>query len=136
MATLLFCEDDPSIRRMIGIILRSGPHTVHFASNGEEGLALASQLQPNLVVTDVSMPGLDGYQLADAIRAQPMLAATRIVFLTASAQRAEVEEGYRHGAVGYLVKPFSPAHLRAKIGEYLGHPPPGREPGTSGHSPI
>ena len=127
MATLLVCEDDPTIRKMIGIILRSSPHVVHFASDGEEGLALAEQVRPDLVVSDVSMPGLDGYQLADAIRARPELAGTRIVFVTASARRPEVERGYRHGAAGYLVKPFSPARLRATIEEYLARPAPASE---------
>ena len=128
MATLLVCEDDPTIRKMIGIILRSSPHAVHFACDGEEGLALAEQVRPDLVVSDVSMPGLDGYQLADAIRARPELAGTRIVFVTASARRSEVEQGYRHGAVGYLLKPFRPTQLRATIEEYLARPAPDSVP--------
>ena len=135
MATLLICEDDPTIRRMVGVVLRKGPHVVHIASDGEEGLALAEQVVPDLVISDVSMPGLDGFQLADAIRARPALAETRIVFVTASAQRADVEEGFRHGAVGYLMKPFSPAELRAAIEDHLARPAPGAEarpppPGT------
>jgi CheY-like chemotaxis protein len=113
---------------MIGIILRSSPHTVQVATNGEEGLALAEQVLPDLIISDVAMPGLDGFQLADAIRARPALAGTRIVYVTASAQRADVAEGFRHGAVGYLMKPFSPAQLRATIEEHLARPAPAAEP--------
>ena len=119
MASIVFCEDDPTIRRLIQVALRSLPHDVHLAADGREGLALIERERPNLVFTDVSMPELDGFQLLAALKAHPQLAEIPVIFVTASAQRVEIEEGRRHGAADYLTKPFSPVDLRAKIEQLL-----------------
>jgi CheY-like chemotaxis protein len=115
MALIVFCEDDPTIQKLIRVALRTTPHEILLASDGDEGFALIEQMRPDLIFTDVSMPGLNGLQLCDAVKARPDLAQIPIIFVTASVQRSEIEEGYRHGVLDYLVKPFSPADLRAKI---------------------
>lgn len=115
MGTVVFVEDDPTIRKLVQAALRASPHELHFATNGQEGLALIERVKPDVVFTDVSMPEMDGLQLADAIRARPALANVQIVFITASVQREQVERYFAHGAVAYLGKPFSTAALRAHI---------------------
>lgn len=112
MAKLLFCEDEELIQKLIHYALRKTEHEVYFASDGNEGLALIESLRPDVVFTDISMPGCDGFQLADAVKAQPHLASIPIIFMTAFGQRSDREEGTRHGASGYLLKPFSADELR------------------------
>ena|SRR2546425_5134908 len=126
MAKILFCEDEEKLQKLIRVMLRSSTHEVFIASDGIEGLELIERERPDIIFADISMPHCDGLQMADAIKARPHLADIPLVFVTAFAQRAEVEEGYRHGAVGYLIKPFSPAELRAKIEIFLAKANSGR----------
>jgi CheY-like chemotaxis protein len=119
VATIVFCEDDPTIQKLIGVAMRSTTHHVHVASDGAQGLELIRLHRPDLVCTDLSMPGLDGFELMDALKADDALAHIPVVLLTASAQRGTSDEGGRHGAVAVLVKPFSTADLRAQIDQAL-----------------
>jgi CheY-like chemotaxis protein len=119
MGKVLFVEDDPTIRKMIQAALRNSTHELHFATNGREGLELVDRVRPHCVFTDVSMPEMNGLELADAIRARPDLAEVKIVFVTASLQREQIERYLAHGAVAYLGKPFSPADLRAHIEKFV-----------------
>ena len=115
MAKIVFCEDEALLQKLVRLFLRATPHEFYVASNGLEGLAIIERECPDLILTDISMPHCDGFQLADAVKAQPHLAHIPLVFVTAFAQRADIEEGMRHGAIGYLLKPFSAADLRAVI---------------------
>ena len=126
MATLLFCEDDPTIRKLIRAALRSTTHTLLEAGDGTEGLALAERERPAVIVTDLAMPAMDGYQLLAALLNVPALAGIPVVLLTASTQRAELEEARRRGFAAVLVKPFSPADLRATIERLVAGPLPER----------
>jgi len=112
MGKVVFVEDDPTIRKLVRAALTASPHEIHFATNGREGLALIERVIPDVVFTDVSMPEMDGLQLADAIHARPALAKVQLVFVTASLQREQVERYFAHGAVAYLGKPFTMADLR------------------------
>ena len=115
MGKVVFVEDDPTIRKLIQTALRSSPHEIHFATNGREGLALVERVRPHCVFTDVSMPLMNGLELADAIRANAALSGVQIVFVTASLQREQIERYLAHGAVAYLGKPFTMAELREHI---------------------
>lgn len=117
VSKVVFCEDDPVIQKLIRVAMRSEPYEVHVASDGTEGLALIRRELPAAVFTDVSMPGLDGYQLAAALRADPSTADIPIVFMTASVQRAQLDEARREGATGVLSKPFSTSELRRRVAE-------------------
>ncbi len=121
MAVLIFCEDDPTIQKLIRVALRASSHVVHIAPDGNEGLRLIERERPHVVFTDVSMPGLDGLQLCDILKSRPDLAHIPIILLTASIQRVQVEEAYRHGVVDCFTKPFSPADLRAKVAKLTQH---------------
>ena len=117
MAKVVFCEDSAVIQKLIGLALRSTAHEVHLASDGAEGLEIIERERPDVVFTDVSMPNMDGFQLADALKARPHLAHIPIVIMTASGDQEQLDEGYRRGAVGHFAKPFNAADLRAKVDE-------------------
>ena len=105
------------IQKLIRVAMRSEGHEVHVASDGHEGLELIRREQPAVIFTDISMPGLDGYQLAAELRADPRTAHIPIVFMTASVQRSDLEEAKRQGATSVLSKPFSMSALRARVAE-------------------
>jgi CheY-like chemotaxis protein len=120
MATIVFCEDDPTIQKLIRVTLRTTPYDVHVAADGIAGLALIERVRPEVVFADVAMPGLDGLQLVSALKAGPHLAHIPVVMLTALVQREQKEEADRQGVAGYLTKPFSPAELRASVDAFAG----------------
>lgn len=119
LAKIVFCEDDPMIQKVVRAALRDSGHELHVASDGEEGLALVRRVRPDLVFSDVSMPKLDGYQLGDALKASPDTAGIPLIFVTASVQRAQIDEAMLHGAAGVLPKPFTVAALRARVAQHL-----------------
>jgi CheY-like chemotaxis protein len=118
VSKVVFCEDDPMIRKLVQAALRATTHEVHFAENGAEGLALIEQVRPDVVFSDVLMPQMDGFAMADAVRAKPELAHIPIVFMSASVQREQIEECFRHGAAGHLAKPFTMTELRARVAQF------------------
>jgi CheY-like chemotaxis protein len=119
MAKLVFCEDNPLIQKLIAATLRGSGHDVEIVADGLAGLSLIEQDPPDAVFTDLAMPGMDGFHLCSEIKARPALADIPIVVISASAQRHQIAEAYRRGAVDYLAKPFSTAELRAKVEEIL-----------------
>lgn len=112
---VLLVDDSQAVRLLVQVYLMSQHAEVHEARRGDEGLELARQLQPDLVIADVQMPGLDGFQLCSAIRAEPKLARTPVVLLTSLADAASRARGREVGASGFLNKPVSPAALRSEL---------------------
>src|SRR5207247_11399580 len=98
--------------------LRAAPVQVPFADNGAKGLALIDRVRPDVVFSDVAMPEMDGFAMADAMHAEPALAHIPIVFITASVQREQIDECFRHGAVGHIAKPFTMTELRARMAQF------------------
>lgn len=115
MAKIVFCEDEALLQKLVRIFLRTTTHELHIASDGLEGLALIERERPDLILTDISMPRCDGFQLANIVKARPHLANIPLLFVTAFAQRADIAEGMQRGAIGYLLKPFSATDLQAAI---------------------
>ncbi|MDO9284715.1 MAG: response regulator [Aquabacterium sp.] len=112
MKRVLIVEDQADIRKLIRMTLEFEPYEIHEAPNGVEGLRLATELTPDLILLDVMMPGeLDGLQVCARVRAQPALASTRVVLLTARGQSQDRDAGQQAGADEYLIKPFSPLQL-------------------------
>ena len=119
MAKIVVCEDDPIIMKVIMMALRRSGHEIHDAPDGLQGLEVVERERPALLLTDLTMPGLNGHDLIDAIRARPELQHVQIILVSASAQRSDIEEGYRHGVADYITKPFRVADLRARIERVL-----------------
>jgi len=111
MATILIADDEPSLRLLVGATIASDEYRVVEATNGDEAWDLLQRERPAVALLDVSMPGRTGIELVRAIRADPNLAATRVILLTAKAQPADRAAGLEAGADHYLTKPFSPLEL-------------------------
>jgi CheY-like chemotaxis protein len=119
MAKILIAEDEPDIRDLIAFILRFDGHEVVVVSNGVEALSAASQEMPDLIIMDVRMPMMTGYEACIKIKADPELKHIPVVFLSAKGQEAEIETGLKAGAIEYLLKPFAPDELTKKVNELL-----------------
>jgi two-component system, OmpR family, response regulator len=120
MARIVFCEDEELIRKLMEVAMRSTAHTIEMTENGREALVAIERLAPDVIVTDVAMPKMGGFALADAVHAKPALKDIPIMFVTASVQRGDLAKFTEHGGAGYLAKPFSPKALRDKIDELVG----------------
>jgi DNA-binding response OmpR family regulator len=118
-AVILVADDDDDILLLVTTRLRRDGHEVVSASRGDDALALAREIRPALAVLDVGMPGLDGIEVLEQIRADEALAGTRVLLLTAKAQESDVRRGYAGGADAYVKKPFSPAELSTRVKELL-----------------
>ena len=112
MARILLIDDEAGLRQVMAEILTSGGHDTTLAADGNEGLEALRQAMPDLVLCDINMPGLDGFGVLKAIRADPALAPLPFVFLTSE---ADVRAGLVSGADDYLTKPVAAADLLAAI---------------------
>ena len=113
--TILVVDDDPDIARFVEVNLRSAGYDVSVASDGEEALARASALRPDLVLLDVMMPRIDGFEVAQRLRRNPQTANTSIIMLTAKALSTDKVLGLTAGADDYIIKPFDPIELLARV---------------------
>ncbi|HEX7316946.1 MAG TPA: response regulator transcription factor [Pyrinomonadaceae bacterium] len=116
---LLVVDDEPNLLRAVGACLRGEGFDVVTARSGAEALVRVAETVPDLIVSDVRMPGMDGYQFARQLRASPRTALTPVVFLTAKDETTDRVEGFRAGVDAYLTKPFEPDELVAVIRSIL-----------------
>jgi two-component system, OmpR family, alkaline phosphatase synthesis response regulator PhoP len=112
---ILIIEDDPATQRLVDYTLRHEGYEVISASNGLEGLRKARDEAPNLVILDIMLPGLDGYEICHRLRADPATESIAILMFSAKAQDIDRETGLRVGADDYLTKPSPPATIVAKV---------------------
>jgi two-component system, OmpR family, response regulator RpaA len=115
MATIVIVDDDPSILELVKVNLELQGHTVHSAPDGETGYALVQQHQPEMVVLDVMMPGVDGYTVCQRIRKNEAIANTPVLMLTALGVVEDKVKGFDAGADDYLVKPFEIPELMVRV---------------------
>lgn len=115
MARILIAEDEPDIRELVAFTLRFAGHEVVATSNGEEALQQASQMVPDIILMDVRMPKMTGYDACRAMKADPALMDIPVVFLSAKGQDAEIQAGLEAGAEEYLLKPFAPDQLVERV---------------------
>ena len=113
MSTILVVEDDPIIRQTVEYALRRAGFTVSGATDGIEAVRMAEQSPPDLVLLDLMLPGIDGYQVAEQIRAQDK--ETAIIMVTALDQERDKVRGLDAGADDYITKPFSMEELLARV---------------------
>ena len=115
MAKILIAEDEPDIRELVAFTLRFSGYEVVSASNGEEAVQLASREVPDLILMDVRMPRMTGYDACRVMKANEDLKDIPIVFLSAKGQEAEIQTGLDAGAEEYLLKPFAPDQLTDRV---------------------
>jgi DNA-binding response OmpR family regulator len=116
---VLVADDDEDILLLVTTRLKRDGFEIVQASNGDEALAVARERRPALAVLDIGMPGLDGVEVLEQIRADGDLRAMKVLLLTAKAQESDVRRGFAAGADAYVKKPFSPADLSARVRELL-----------------
>jgi CheY-like chemotaxis protein len=124
MAKILIAEDERDIRDLIAFTLQFAGYEVITANNGEEAVQLTHEKIPDLVITDVRMPKMTGYEACKLIKADPATKHIPVVFLSAKGQEAEVQTGLASGGDEYLLKPFAPDQLTRKVAEILGKAKP------------
>ena len=119
MPKILVAEDERDIRELIGHTLRFAGYDVVLAANGIEALELAPQEQPDLIILDVRMPKMTGYDACAELKEKPDTSAIPIVFLSAKGQESEIEQGLASGAEAYILKPFAPDDLARQVKDIL-----------------
>jgi CheY-like chemotaxis protein len=119
MAHILVAEDERDIRELINFTLVFAGHQVTQAANGAEAVELAPKVKPDLIMMDVRMPKMTGYEACRQIKQMDELKNTPVIFLSAKGQDEEVQTGIEAGAAAYILKPFSPEDLTRQIGEIL-----------------
>lgn len=116
---LLIVDDEPNLLRAVEAVLRNEGFDTSTARNGREALVSIAQFPPDLIVSDIRMPVMDGYALARRLRSDPASSLIPIVFLSAKDEMQDRVEGFRSGIDVYLTKPFEPDELVAVINNIL-----------------
>ena len=119
MPLIVVMDDDASTRVLVAGVLRKEGYDVLAAEDGALGLALIREHKPDLVVSDVQMPNLDGFGVLEAVRADEMIATTPVILLTSLQDRAHMRQGMTTGADDYLTKPFAPQELCDEVNAQL-----------------
>lgn len=112
---VVIADDDPDIRRLVEMTVTNAGCDVTVAADGEEALERVREALPDLVILDVLMPRMDGWEVARALKSDPQTKAVPLMFLTSRGQEHDVLEGFDSGAIDYMVKPFSPRELQVRV---------------------
>jgi DNA-binding response OmpR family regulator len=115
MAKILIAEDERDIRDLVAFTLRFAGYEVVTAANGEEAVALAPKENPDLILMDVRMPRMTGYDACRILKANPEMKDIPVVFLSAKGQESEIQTGLEVGAEEYMLKPFAPDQLTERV---------------------
>ncbi|HSQ26383.1 MAG TPA: response regulator [Anaerolineales bacterium] len=119
MACILIAEDETDIRNLISFTLTFGGHQVIETANGEQALQAAIDHKPDLVLLDVRMPRLSGYETCERIKKNDLIKNIPVVFLSAKGQESEIKTGIEKGAQEYILKPFSPEQLLKRVNDIV-----------------
>ena len=119
MAKILIAEDERDIRDLITFTLQFAGHEVVSVQNGAEAVEQALAALPDLILLDVRMPKMTGYQACEALKAQPETQDIPVIFLSAKGQDTEIRQGLEAGAADYILKPFAPDELTAQVQQIL-----------------
>ncbi|MBI2419753.1 MAG: response regulator [Ignavibacteriales bacterium] len=116
---ILIADDSPTIRKFVSVALTMQGYEVVSACDGMEAMEKLPQAQFDLVITDLNMPNLDGFELIKSIREDERYKEIPIIILSSLAGSAEIEKGLKSGANSYLVKPFDPKRVQYEVSKYL-----------------
>jgi DNA-binding response OmpR family regulator len=117
---ILIADDEPNIVVSLEFLMKREGYTVSIARDGTTALAAVREQRPDLVLLDVMMPGMDGFEVCAAVRADEQLAGVKILMLTAKGRDTDTAKGVALGADAYMTKPFATRELAAKVRELLG----------------
>ena len=119
MANILIAEDERDIRDLIQFTLMFAGHKITAAANGAEALELAPKIKPDLIMMDVRMPKMTGYEACREMKKIDSIKNVPVIFLSAKGQDEEKQTGIEAGAVAYILKPFAPDDLTRQIADIL-----------------
>ena len=119
MTRILIADDEPHIRKLVSFTLENRGYEVVQATDGGEALELARTETPDLILLDVMMPVMTGYEVLNKLKADPATEHIPVIMLSAKSQRTEVDEGLAGGAREYICKPFTPRDLVQQVSELL-----------------
>ena len=115
MSLIFVVDDDPDVRELVEYKLIQSGHDVRSATNGQDALRLVPEADADLLLLDVMMPGLSGFDVLERLRSQDSTRELPIIMLTAKAQDADSDRGFTLGANDYVFKPFSPRELMSRV---------------------
>jgi DNA-binding response OmpR family regulator len=116
---ILIVDDEPNVVMPIQFLMEQQGYRVMIAERGEDALDLIYQYKPDLVLLDIMLPGIDGYEVCEILRLNPNYRNIKIIFLTAKGREVEIAKGLALGADAYITKPFSNIELVATVKEIL-----------------
>src|SRR5512140_411457 len=119
---ILIVDDDVDTLRLVGLMLQRQGYQIIAATNGEQGLEKALEERPDVILLDVMMPDMDGYEVTRRLRKNPVTTQTPILLFTAKTQLDDKVAGFEAGADDYLTRPSPPAELQMHIRALLGRP--------------
>jgi DNA-binding response OmpR family regulator len=120
-AKILIVDDEPNIVLAIEFLLQRQGYRTEKAYDGLQALEMVADFQPDIVILDVMMPGLNGFELGQKIRQMPRLENTKIIFLTAKGTQRDKQMGYENGAEAYIIKPFDNEELVTTVHEMMAY---------------
>ncbi len=119
MARILIAEDERDIRDLVEFTLKYAGHEVFKSANGAEAVEMAPDVMPDLILLDVRMPRMTGYEACRALKENDKVRDIPVVFLSAKGQDVEMKAGLEAGAIDYILKPFAPDELTRRVAEVL-----------------
>jgi DNA-binding response OmpR family regulator len=119
MSKILIVDDEPAIVMSLEYLLRKKKFDVMIARNGSEALAAINTTPPDLILLDIMMPDVDGYEICEYVKNSPTLRHIKVIFVSAKSKSTDIEKGYQLGADMYIVKPFSNKELVDSIHKLL-----------------
>ena len=119
MKKILIADDHPEVVELVRVTLEGGNYEILDASDGKEALEKIRKMNPDLVLLDIIMPKMDGFEVCRKLKKDPQTKEIPIIMLTAKGQKLDQKKGRQIGARDYINKPFSPSHLLVKIEEIL-----------------
>jgi len=118
-AKLLLVDDEPNILLSLDFLMRKNGFQVLLARNGTEAMQLLNEQTPDLVILDIMMPDVDGYQICQYIKSDNKLKSTKVIFLSAKSKQSDIVKGLELGADAYMTKPFANKALLEKVKELI-----------------
>ena len=112
VGTILVVDDEEAVTGVIQTILSKDGYQVHLAHDGAEGIKVAGQVKPDLIIMDITMPGMDGYEATERLKQDPSLANVPIIFLTGKSASEDGGKAFATGGVSFVLKPFTSQQLR------------------------
>jgi DNA-binding response OmpR family regulator len=116
---ILIVDDEPNIVLSLDYLVRKKGYTPFIARNGSEALSIARAEIPDLILLDIMMPDIDGYEVCQTLKSDERFAATKIIFLSAKSKKEDIEKGLQMGADKYFTKPFSTKQLLQEMVDLL-----------------